>query len=84
MKSEQETDKKGATLKDKVNKTCEVLWSLSILVLILIFCVITPLMHCVNDFIIYTTAITIVVLLVTTVVLSIFDEDFQSGGGFYY
>lgn len=84
MKGEQKADKEVTTLKDKVINTCEVLWSLSILVLILIFCVITPLMRCVNDFIIYTTAITIVVLLVTTVVLSIFDEDFQSGGGFYY
>ena len=81
---ESELKKHRLTIKGKVINTFEVLWSLSILVLILIFCVITPLMHCVNDFIIYTTAITIVVLLVTTVVLSIIDEDFQSGGGFYY
>lgn len=84
MGSEQGTDKKGTTLKEKVINTCEVLWSLSILVLILIFCVIAPLMHCVNDIIIYTTVVTIVVLLVTTVVLSLFDDDFQGGGGNYY
>ena len=81
---ENELKEHRLTIIEKVINTCEALWSLSILVLILIFCVITPLMHCVNDFIIYTTAITIVVLLVTTVVLSIIDEDFQSGGGFYY
>lgn len=84
MNSGQKTDKKGTTLKDKVNKTCEVLWSLSILVFILVFCVITPLTHCVNDFIICITAIDIVVWLVTTVVLSIFDDEFQCRGGRYY
>ena len=84
MEAHKETGREGTTLKDKVNKTCEVLWSLSILVFILVFCVITPLTRCVNDFIICITAIDIVVWLVTTVVLSLFDDDFQSRGGFYY
>lgn len=72
------------TLRDKVINTCEVLWSLSILVFLLIFCVFAPLTHCVNDIVVCITAITIIVWVVTTVILVLFDEDFQGGGGHYY
>ncbi len=61
MENEQKADKKVTTLKDKVINTCEVLWSLSILVFLLIFCVFTPLTHCVNDIVVCITAITIIV-----------------------
>ena len=81
MESEQKADKKVTTLKDKVINTCEVLWSLSILVFLLIFCVFTPLTHCVNDIVVCITAITIIVWAVTTVILVLFDEEFQGGGG---
>ena len=57
MENEQKADKKVTTLKDKVINTCEVLWSLSILVFLLIFCVFTPLTHCVNDIVVCITAI---------------------------